>query len=40
LFEFVALSALLAILGPGATSIDARLFGLREVAIRDKPEAE
>jgi hypothetical protein len=40
LFEFVTLSGLLAILGPGATSIDARLFGLREVAIREKADTE
>lgn len=33
LFEFVVMATVLAILGPGATSIDARLFGLREVAI-------
>jgi uncharacterized membrane protein YphA (DoxX/SURF4 family) len=32
-FEFVVMSAVLAILGPGAISVDARLFGRREVAI-------
>jgi hypothetical protein len=36
LFEFVVMAAVLVILGPGATSIDARLFGRREVAIRDE----
>jgi hypothetical protein len=36
LFEFVVMSAALAILGPGATSIDAHLFGRKEVAIRDR----
>lgn len=38
LFEFVVMGTVLAILGPGATSIDARLFGLREVPIRDKQD--
>jgi uncharacterized membrane protein YphA (DoxX/SURF4 family) len=33
-FEFVVMSAVLIILGPGAISVDARLFGRREVAIR------
>jgi uncharacterized membrane protein YphA (DoxX/SURF4 family) len=33
-FEFVVMSAMLVILGPGAISVDARLFGRREVAIR------
>jgi uncharacterized membrane protein YphA (DoxX/SURF4 family) len=33
LFELVVMAAALAILGPGAASIDARLFGRREVAI-------
>lgn len=33
LFEFVMMAITIAILGPGATSIDARLFGRREVAI-------
>jgi len=36
LFEFVVMAAALAILGPGATSIDARLFGRREVAISEE----
>lgn len=36
LFEFVVIAAALAILGPGATSIDARLFGRREVAISEE----
>lgn len=35
-FEFVVIAAALAILGPGATSIDARLFGRREVAISEE----
>ena len=34
-FEFVVMSAVLVILGPGAISVDARLFGRREVAIRE-----
>lgn len=33
LFEFIVMAATLAVLGPGATSIDARLFGRREVEI-------
>ena len=36
LFEFVVMAAVVVILGPGATSIDARLFGRREVAIRNE----
>lgn len=36
LFEFAVMAAVLAVLGPGATSVDARLFGLREVAISGK----
>ncbi len=36
LFEVVVMSTALTMLGPGATSIDARLFGLREVAISDQ----
>jgi uncharacterized membrane protein YphA (DoxX/SURF4 family) len=36
LFELVVMAAALAILGPGAASIDARLFGRREVAIRSE----
>ena len=41
LFELVAMAGALAILGPGATSIDARLFGRREVSISEThpPEA-
>ena len=35
LFELVVIAAALSILGPGATSIDARLFGRREVAISE-----
>jgi len=35
LFEFVVIAAALGILGPGATSIDARLFGRREVTISE-----
>ena len=33
LFEFVVMAALLAVLGPGVASVDARLFGRREVSI-------
>jgi uncharacterized membrane protein YphA (DoxX/SURF4 family) len=33
-FEFVVMSAVLVVLGPGAISLDARLFGRREVPIR------
>lgn len=36
LFEFVVMAAVVVVLGPGATSIDARLFGRREVAIREE----
>jgi len=36
-FEFVVESAMLILLGPGAISVDARLFGRREVTIRDAP---
>jgi uncharacterized membrane protein YphA (DoxX/SURF4 family) len=36
-FEFVVMSAALVILGPGAISLDARLYGRREVAIREAP---
>jgi hypothetical protein len=36
LFEFVVMAAVMVILGPGAASIDAHLFGRREVAIRDE----
>jgi hypothetical protein len=35
LFEFVVMAASLAVVGPGAHSIDARLFGHREVTIID-----
>jgi len=35
LVEFVVMAAVLAILGPGASSMDARLFGRREVAISE-----
>jgi len=40
-FEFVVMSAVLVILGPGAISVDARLFGRREVTIgaARRPEA-
>jgi putative oxidoreductase len=34
LFEFVVMAVLTVILGPGAASIDAHLFGRREVRIR------
>jgi len=40
LFEFVAIAAALVILGPGSTSVDARLFGLREVSISGKKRPE
>ena len=33
LFEFAVMAATVAVVGPGATSIDARLFGRREVTI-------
>jgi uncharacterized membrane protein YphA (DoxX/SURF4 family) len=36
-FEFVVMSAVLVILGPGAISLDARLFGRREVVIGGTP---
>ncbi len=36
-FEFVVMSAVLVILGPGAISLDARLFGRREVVIHEAP---
>jgi uncharacterized membrane protein YphA (DoxX/SURF4 family) len=36
-FEFVVMSAVLVILGPGAISVDARLFGRRVVTIRKGP---
>jgi uncharacterized membrane protein YphA (DoxX/SURF4 family) len=36
-FEFVVMSAVLVILGPGAISVDARLFGRRQVEIPEAP---
>ena len=36
LFQFVLMAAVVVILGPGAASIDAHLFGRREVVIRDE----
>jgi hypothetical protein len=39
LFEFVLMAVVVVILGPGATSIDAHLFGRREVTIRDEHRA-
>jgi uncharacterized membrane protein YphA (DoxX/SURF4 family) len=38
-FQFVVMSAVLVILGPGAISLDARLFGRRKVAIRQLPRS-
>jgi hypothetical protein len=38
-FEFVVMSAVLVILGPGSISLDARLFGRREVAIHEAPRS-
>jgi uncharacterized membrane protein YphA (DoxX/SURF4 family) len=38
-FEFIVMSAVLIILGPGAISLDARLFGRRKVAIREVPRS-
>lgn len=38
-FQFVVMSAVLVILGPGAISLDARLFGRRKVAIRQPPRS-
>jgi uncharacterized membrane protein YphA (DoxX/SURF4 family) len=35
-FEFMIMALALAILGPGAISLDARLFGRREVTIREE----
>ena len=34
-FEFMVMALALAVLGPGAISLDARLFGRREVTIRE-----
>ena len=39
-FELVVESATLILLGPGAISVDARLFGRREVVIRKRPTPE
>jgi hypothetical protein len=39
-FEFVVMSAVLVVLGPGAISLDARLFGRREVVIREPPRPD
>jgi uncharacterized membrane protein YphA (DoxX/SURF4 family) len=39
-FESVVMSAALVILGPGAISLDGRLFGRREVAIREAPNPD
>jgi hypothetical protein len=36
-FEFVVMSAVLVILGPDALSVDARLFGRRQVEIPEAP---
>jgi hypothetical protein len=33
LFEFIVMAATLAVVGPGAASVDALLFGRREVTI-------
>jgi len=40
LFELVVMAAALAILGPGAASFDARLFGRREVTIRENGDPD
>jgi hypothetical protein len=40
LFELVMMTLVLAILGPGATSFDARLFGRREVKIAGKRDGD
>jgi hypothetical protein len=37
LFEFIVMAATLSVLGPGAASVDARLYGRREVAIDNQP---
>ena len=36
LFEFVVMAAMLTVLGPGAASFDARLYGRREVEIGEE----
>jgi hypothetical protein len=38
--QVVALAVVVALLGPGALSVDARLFGMREIVIprSDRPE--
>jgi hypothetical protein len=33
LFEFVVMAAAVSVLGPGAISVDSRLFGRREIPI-------
>jgi hypothetical protein len=33
LFEFVVMAAVVSVLGPGAMSVDSRLFGRREIPI-------
>jgi uncharacterized membrane protein YphA (DoxX/SURF4 family) len=38
-FQFEVMSAVLVILGPGALSVDAHLFGRRKVAIREAPRS-
>jgi putative oxidoreductase len=40
LFEFVVMASMLAVLGPGATSVDARLYGRREVATSNERGSE
>jgi uncharacterized membrane protein YphA (DoxX/SURF4 family) len=40
LFEYVVMAATLAVVGPGATSLDARIFGHREVAIAERHPAD
>jgi uncharacterized membrane protein YphA (DoxX/SURF4 family) len=37
LFEFIVMAVTLSVLGPGAASVDARLYGRREVAIDNQP---
>jgi uncharacterized membrane protein YphA (DoxX/SURF4 family) len=36
-FEFVVMSAVVVVLGPGGISLDSRLFGRREVVLRETP---